>query len=559
MSGVLHGIGVSAGSAVGPALLVGAPPQVPSGEAASADPAVDWARVEVALLTVADGLEKRATAVGSTGADILNATALMARDPSLGKAIRAWLEGGRGPAGAVQSAVDDIAATFAAAGGYLAERVTDLRDVGNRVIARLLGEPEPGIPEASEPSVLIAHDLAPADTVGLSPATTLAIVTEAGGPTSHTAILAAQLGIPAVVHVAGALSVPAGSVLAVDGSTGTVTLDPDSAHLAALQHRQARRAELVASRLGAGATRDGQPVSLLANIGTVDDARAAAACDLEGVGLFRTEFLYLDRATSPTVEEQAAAYAEVFRAFAGRPVVVRTLDVGADKPMPFADLGAEDNPALGRRGLRLGRWQTQLLDDQLAALARAAADAASGPVKVMAPMVATAEEAGWFAARVRGHGLPVAGVMVEVPAAALRARQLLAHVDFASIGTNDLAQYTMAADRLQGELAELLDPWQPAVLDLIATTAVAGRGERKPVGVCGEAAGDPLLALTLAGLGVTSLSMAPAKVPAVRYALSEHDLPTCKAMADAARAADDAAGARAAALALASPAVAEIL
>jgi phosphotransferase system enzyme I (PtsI) len=559
MPHVMQGIGVSAGSAVGPAVLVGPPPQVPPDEPASVDPGADWARVEAALQAVADGLEKRASAVGGTGADILNATALMARDPSLGKAIRAGLEGGRGAAGAVQAAVDDIAATFSAAGGYLAERVTDLRDVGNRVIAWVLGEPEPGIPEVSEPSVLVAHDLAPADTVGLSPASTLAIVTEAGGPTSHTAILAAQLGIPAVVHAAGALEIAAGTVLAVDGSAGTVTLDPDVAQLAELQRRRARRAELAASRDGAGTTRDGHAVALLANIGTAADARAAAACDVEGVGLFRTEFLYLDRATAPTIAEQAAAYADVFTAFAGRPVVVRTLDAGADKPMPFADLGAEENPALGRRGLRLGQWRTELLDDQLAALASAAADAAAGPVKVMAPMVATAAEAEWFADRVRAHGLPSAGVMVEVPAAALRARQLLAHVDFVSIGTNDLAQYTMAADRLQGELADLLDPWQPAVLDLVAVTAVAGRGERKPVGVCGEAAGDPLLALVLVGFGVTSLSMAPARVPAVRYALSEHDLATCKAMADAARAAIDAPGARAAALALASPAVAEIL
>ena len=558
MPRVLHGIGVSAGSAVGPALLVGPPPQVPPDEAASIDPAADWSRIEAALLAVADRLEKRAIGVGGTGADILNATALMARDPSLGKAIRTGLEGGRGAAGAVQSAVEDIAASFAAAGGYLAERVTDLRDVGNRVIARLRGEPEPGIPDASEPSVLIAHDLAPADTVGLSPASTLAIVTEAGGPTSHTAILAAQLGIPAVVHAAGALDIAAGTVLAVDGSAGTVTLDPDVAELAELQRRRTRRADLVASRQGAGTTRDGHPIALLANIGTAADARSAAACDVEGVGLFRTEFLYLDRATAPTVVEQAAAYTEVFAAFAGRPVVVRTLDAGADKPMPFADLGTEDNPALGRRGLRLGQSRTSLLDDQLAALAQAATSS-PGPVKVMAPMVATAAEAAWFADRVRAHGLDTAGVMVEVPAAALRARQLLAHVDFASIGTNDLAQYTMAADRLQGELADLLDPWQPAVLDLIATTAVAGHSEQKPVGVCGEAAGDPLLALVLVGLGVSSLSMAPAKVPAVRYALSEHDLATCKAMADAARAAEHASDARAAALALAAPALIEII
>jgi phosphotransferase system enzyme I (PtsI) len=558
MPRVLHGIGVSGGTAVGPALLVGAPPQVPPGEPASTDPEADWSRIDAALQAVADGLEKRASAVGGAGADILNATALMARDPSLGKAIRSALAGGRGAAGAVQAAVDDIAAMFDSAGGYLAERVTDLRDVGSRVIARVLGQPEPGIPDAAEPSILVAYDLAPADTAGLSPATTLAIVTEAGGPTSHTAILAAQLGIPAVVHAAGALDVAAGTLLAVDGSSGTVTLDPNAGELAAAEQRRIRRTELLASGRGPGRTRDGHAVALLANIGTVGDARAAAACDVEGVGLFRTEFLFLDRDTAPSVDEQAATYAEVFAAFAGRPVVVRTLDAGADKPMPFADLGREENPALGRRGLRLGRWRTELLDAQLAALAHAA-QSAPCPVKVMAPMVATAAEASWFAERVRAHGLTTVGVMIEVPAAALRAGHLLTHVDFASIGTNDLTQYTMAADRLQGELAELLDPWQPAVLDLIATAAVAGRATGKPVGVCGEAAGDPLLALVLTGFGVTSLSMAPAKVPAVRYALGAHDLATCRAMADAARVGDDAPTARAAALAMASPAVLDIL
>jgi phosphotransferase system enzyme I (PtsI) len=547
---VVQGIGVSAGCAVGPVVLVGEAPPVPAGEPAPADVAVEWARVEQALAAVADDLEKRAATASGAAVDILQATALMARDPGLTKAIRAELEGGVGPATAVHRAVEDVCTTFAALGGYLAERTTDLRDVAARVIARLLGQPEPGVPELTVPSVLVARDLAPADTVGLSPATTLAIVTELGGPTSHTAILAAQLGIPAVVHAAGARSIAAGAVVAVDGTAGVVTVEPPDALRTEYAHRNEARAARLASAHGPGRTRDGHAVKLLANIGTVADALSAAAADVEGVGLFRTEFLFLDRVTAPSVDEQTEAYRQVFAAFGARPVVVRTLDAGADKPLPFADLGAEDNPALGRRGLRLAQHRPNLLDDQLQALA-AAMHATGADVRVMAPMVATAAEARWFAARARAAGLAMTGVMIEVPAAALRAGAVLGEVDFVSLGTNDLTQYTMAADRLQGELAELLDPWQPALLDLIASVGAAGGG--KPVGVCGEAAGDPLLALVLVGLGATSLSMAPSKVSAVRCALSAHDLTTCRAMAAAARACDVPADARAAALALADP------
>lgn len=252
------------------------------------------------------------------------------------------------------------------------------------------------------------------------------------------------------------------------------------------------------------------------------------------MGLFRTEFVFLSAKSAPTVAEQTQIYTEVFAPFRGRRMVVRTLDAGADKPLPFADLGPEENPALGRRGLRLTAERPELLDAQLEALGKAA-KATGAEVRVMAPMIATAEEAAWFARRVRENGIAKAGVMVEVPGAALRAEHVLADCDFASIGTNDLAQYTMAADRMAGSLADLLDPWQPAVLDLIAATCSGAARAGCSVGVCGEAAGDPLLALVLVGLGVSSLSMAVSKVGMVRVALSLHSLPDCQRLATTAR------------------------
>jgi len=458
----------------------------------------------------------------------------------------------------VDAAAEEYCAVFSAAGGYLAERVTDLRDVRDRAVARLLGLQDPGVPELTAPSVIVARDLAPAETASLRRDLVLAIVTESGGPTSHTAILAAQMGIPAVVQLPRAVAIVAGTVLAVDGSTGEVFVDPDPATQADLVQRSERRASALGATSGPGATSDGHPIALLANIGTADDAERAGVLDVEGVGLFRTEFLFLEKETAPSTEEQVAVYTRVFEAFGTRRVVVRTLDAGADKPLAFADLGPEENPALGRRGLRLSAERPDLLDTQLTALGTAAGSTGAD-VRVMAPMVATAEEAAWFARRVREHGLAVVGVMIEVPAAALRSRHVLAEVDFASIGTNDLAQYTLAADRMAGELATLLDPWQPALLDLVAAACDGGRQTGKPIGVCGEAAADPLLALVLTGLGVSSLSMAPTRVPGVRAALRMHDLATCTAMASAARAARSPQDARDAVLALADKLIADLI
>jgi len=553
-----HGIGVSPGIAVGPVVQVRPPVRPPAQEPAPPDPAAAGELIRRVLESVAATLDDLASRADPTAQEILTATAMMARDPGLVAAADKHLAAGSGPATALDAAVEEFCDTFIAAGGYLAERVTDLRDVRDRAVARVLGLPDPGIPDLRGPCVIVAHDLAPAETSRLQRNLVLAIVTESGGPTSHTAILAAQMGIPAVVQLPRAVSLQAGTVLAVDGTTGEVFVNPDPATQADLVTRSERRAHALGAASGPGTTSDGHPVALLANIGTAADAERAGKLDVEGVGLFRTEFLFLERETAPTVDEQVDVYTRVFEAFGRRRVVVRTLDAGADKPLAFADLGPEENPALGRRGLRLSAERPELLDTQLTALA-AAAGGTGADVRVMAPMVATPEEAAWFARRVREHGLGTVGVMIEVPAAALRSRHVLAEVDFASIGTNDLAQYTLAADRMQGELATLLDPWQPAVLDLVAAACDGGRDTGKPIGVCGEAAADPLLALVLTGLGVSSLSMAATRVPAVRAALRMHDLRTCTAMAAAARASRSPQDAREAALGMADKLIADLI
>jgi phosphoenolpyruvate-protein phosphotransferase (PTS system enzyme I) len=540
----LHGVGVGRGCVVGP-VAVARPPVVLPAQEAPATPA-DVERVRQAFTEVAALLRERSEAATGALADVLAATAQMADDPALAADVERRAGAGTGPARAVHEAVEQVCELFLGAGGYLAERVTDLRSVRDRVIARVLGLPEPGLSPLTEPSVVVAADLSPADTSALDLDLVLGIVTELGGPTGHTAIIAGQLGLPCVVQVAGATDLVPGTVVAVDAVAGSVLPAPDDATVQQIREHRAA-AERLARDVEPGATADGHRVALLANIGTVADAERAAATAAEGVGLFRTEVLFLDRQSAPTVEEQAEAYRAVLAAFAGRKVVVRTLDAGADKPLAFARQAEEENPALGVRGYRLVRTAPELLRDQLAALALAQRETGAD-LWVMAPMIATAEEAEAFAAAAREAGLTRPGVMVEVPAAALRAREVLAEVEFVSLGTNDLAQYTMATDRLRGELADLLDPWQPAVLDLVAATARGGAAADRPVGVCGESASDPVMALVLTGLGVTSLSMSAAALPAVRAALRGHTLAECRAAADAALGSRTAADARAAAL-----------
>ncbi|MEQ6901109.1 phosphoenolpyruvate--protein phosphotransferase [Nocardioides sp. YIM 152588] len=498
-----------------------------------------------AAAAVADDFTARAAAVSDGAAAVLTASAGLARDKGLRAAVVKGLGEGGGPVAAVRAAVDQFATVFASMGGLMAERVTDLRDIERRLIAHLVGEPQPGVPVPDEPSVVVASDLAPSDTSGLDPERVLALVTERGGATSHTAIIARQLGIPCVAGTSGVTDLDEGAFVVVDGEAGTVEVgaDPDEAarRVAASLERRAA----LAAWTGPAATADGVPVKLLANVIDGPSAELAAKEPVTGVGLFRTEMCFLDRTEEPSVEEQADIYAAVLAPFAGRHhVVVRTLDAGSDKPIAFAAHEDEENPALGVRGLRLSIDNPGLMDRQLDAIALAA-ERTGAEAWVMAPMVATVDEAAGFAALVRDRGLR-AGVMVEVPSAALLADRMLEVVDFLSIGTNDLTQYAMAADRMATDLAYLTDPWQPAVLQLISMTALAGAAADKPVGVCGEAAADPLLATALIGMGITSLSMAARAVRPVGAQLSEVTQDVCRAAADAALSAADPMAGRAA-------------
>jgi phosphoenolpyruvate-protein phosphotransferase (PTS system enzyme I) len=543
MAQTLSGIGVSPGVATGPVARMAAPPVVPTDATPSGDPEAENQAALAAMQAVAATLEERASRAPKEAAGVLGAQAMMAQDPTLASKVTEGVQAGKAAVTAVAEAFEEFRAMLAAAGPYMAERVADLDDLRNRTVATLLGVPMPGVPDPGHPFVLVATDLAPADTATLDAGRVRGIITEEGGPTSHTAILAKSLGIPAVVACRGATAVAEGETVLVDGTEGSVVVGPDAATVReALDAQEAKLASLQAVS-GPGRTADGHPVQLLVNIAGDRDLAAAAAADAEGVGLFRTEFLFLDRPDAPTGEEQQAVYQRAFDAFSGRKVVVRTLDAGADKPLQFVTVADEPNPALGVRGLRTSRRHPRLLEEQLAAIAGAAA-ASTAQVWVMAPMVSTPAEAAAFAEQVHGHGLGTAGVMVEVPAAAVRARHVAAACDFLSIGTNDLSQYTYAADRMAGELADLLDAWQPALLELVRLTAEAGSALGKPVGVCGEAASDPLLALVFIGLGVTSLSMAPVSVPAVRAAVAAHTLAECRGLAGLALEAEDGRAAR---------------
>jgi phosphotransferase system enzyme I (PtsI) len=332
----------------------------------------------------------------------------------------------------------------------------------------------------------------------------------------------------------------------VDAAAGVVTTEPTPDELERALRRAEDRASASSAPITDGALADGTPVPLLANLGKPEGAIDAVALGAEGVGLFRTEFLFLSSAQAPTVEQQREAYTKLLSEFPGKKVVVRVLDAGADKPLAFLNDAHEENPALGLRGIRALRASEDILREQLTALADADA-ATAADLWVMAPMVATVEEAEYFTDIARDYGIKTAGVMVEVPSSALLADRILSYTDFASIGTNDLTQYTMAADRLLGSVAALQDPWHPAVLRLIREVGDAGRTHGKPVGICGEAAADPLLAVVLVGLGATSLSMAPTALADVRATLLKHTIDQARDIAAAALAASDAASARVAA------------
>jgi phosphotransferase system enzyme I (PtsI) len=545
----LSGTPVVPGVAAGPVLHVrgevspDAIARFGDGDFADADAAL--AAYDEAAVAVADTFTAKAAGAEGAAAEVLTASAGLARDKGLRSAVAKNLQSGQGPVTAVQGAVEQFVTIFTNMGGLMAERVTDLRDIERRVVAHLVGEPPPGVPTPSAPSILVAEDLAPSDTSGLDPALVTALVTERGGATSHTAIIARQLGIPCVVGAAGVMEIPAGTFVVVDGETGVVELGADADAAQARVEESRRLREELAHWSGPASTSDGLPIKLLANVADGPSAASAGTEPVQGVGLFRTELCFLNRKDEPSVEEQTDIYAEVLSPYSdGRYVVVRTLDAGSDKPIAFATQEGEENPALGVRGLRLSFGNPGLMDRQLDGIA-AAAERTGTETWVMAPMVATVSEAADFAEKVRARGLK-AGVMVEIPSAALLAHRMLEVVDFLSIGTNDLTQYAMAADRMATDLAHLTDPWQPAVLQLIAITAHAGVEAGKPVGVCGEAAADPLLATALIGMGISSLSMAARAVRPVGAQLGKVSFETCEAAAEAALGAPDPMAARAA-------------
>ena len=544
----LTGVGVSPGVGVGPVVrVVDSVPEPKQGPGAGSSED-EFAAATQALEDVAADLESRGQQAGGEAQQVLEAQAMMARDPDLAANIKVKTEGGSNAARAAFDAFGVTREMLLTLGEYFAARVTDLDDIRNRTVARLLDVPPPGIPELTEPSILVALDLAPADTALIDKSMVLGFATQEGGPTSHTSILARNLGIPAVVGCAGVRELPPGTRVLVDGSNGRVVVDPSDDLVNELAGAdEKRRAALAAVGNAPGTTSDGHNVPLLANIGGPDDVAKALENGAEGVGLFRSELLFLDRNDAPTEEEQYGLYRAVLEGFNGKKVVVRTLDAGADKPLPFLPFGEEPNPSMGVRGLRICMQAPEIMDTQLTALARAA-EGLETDLWVMAPMVADVSEATWFKEACDRAGLTgKIGTMVEIPAAALRAKHLGTVAEFFSIGSNDLTQYTFAADRQIGAVARLQDPWQPAILDLVAATTAGGAANGIPTGVCGEAAADPALACVLVGLGVNTLSMSAGALPGVRAALAAHSLDDCKQAAYAARSAVDADSAKAAA------------
>ena len=524
---VIKGVGIGRGVAVGPVIRMAAalpePSDAPRADSVSAESEIE--RVTKSLALVNADLNRRAeeAANGDEGAKqaapILQAIAMFASDPALAQSINTLIEQGKTAERAVLEGFGAVEEMFKAIGGYQGERAADLHDVGQRVIADLMGVPAPGVPVSDTPFVLVAEDLSPADTAGLHLDKTLAIVTSQGGPTSHTAILARARGIVAVVSAAGADDLKNGETVIVNAAESTITTEPSDEQVAAAEAAKAKAAKAKELRGKPGATKDGYHIPLLANVGKPSDGKTALEYGAEGVGLFRSEFLFIGNAEPPSVEEQTKAYAELLAQFPGKKVVIRMLDAGADKPLPFLTPEDEPNPALGLRGLRTLRTHMNVLEGQLKALA--AADAQTdADLWVMAPMVADAHEAAYFVKLGKSFGLKKVGVMAEVPSIALMADQVAKVADFVSIGTNDLTQYTLAADRTLGSVANYQTAWHPAVLRAIKLIADAGNANGMPVGVCGEAAADPDLAVVLTGIGVNSLSMTPVALDDVRAELA---------------------------------------
>jgi phosphocarrier protein FPr len=558
---MLAGIAASAGIALGPTRHLDQGVAGPSSRASEgAD--VERRRLDEGLTAARSAIEADRERVAARGAareaEIFTAHLALLDDEALLERARALIDGGDSAEAAWHAAGEETAAQWRSLGDeLLSERAADVDDVGRRVLAALAGGEAGEALQAA--GIVVADELTPRDTAALHPELVQAVATARGTATAHAAILARALGIPAVVGLGGSvLAIAEGTPLLLDGQAGTVLVSPDDAQAASARSRAAaaderRRVARQYAREPA-VMRDGTVIDVFANLGGAGQAASVAEMGADGVGLLRTEFLFLERAELPSEDEQVQTLAAIAADLAGRPLIVRTLDVGADKPLQAVPMEPEANPFLGRRGLRLSLARPELFLVQLRAILRVAAE---HPLKVMFPMVSTAAEldaALALLSRAReetGVWTPLdAGIMVEVPAAALVAEQLAARAKFFSIGTNDLTQYTMAAERGNELVGDLLAGAQPAVLRLIRLIAAGAAVHGRLVAVCGELAGDPAAAVLLVGLGVRELSMAPPLIAEVKQALRSVTLADAIAAADRAVNAPDATAARAVADAL---------
>jgi phosphocarrier protein FPr/phosphocarrier protein len=532
---VFRGVTAAPGLAFGPAFRFTVPdldvPEKGAGRETE-NAALDRALADVdAALAV--------TAAGEGGA-IVTAHRALLDDPELIAAARAGITGGSSAAWAWRSATRSHAEAIRATGdALLIERIADLIDVERQVIGALLGAGASQMPVPPSGAIVIADELLPSQFLALDPASIAGICTAGGGPTSHVAILAAAAGVPMLVAAgAGVLDVLDGAQVILDADAGAIDTAPDEAALAAMAARLAANRESRAAQAKAAHadcfTADGVRIEIFANLGSTEDALRAVSAGAEGCGLLRTEFLFLDRAAAPSEEEQRGAYAAIAEALGGRPLIVRTLDIGGDKPVPYLPFPPEDNPALGARGIRLGLARPDLLATQFRAILTGVPE---GQCRIMLPMIV---DRGEFmvaralldeAARATGRSRAPLGVMIETPAAALLARDIAADADFLSVGTNDLTQYALAADRGNPALADRIDALHPAVLRLIALAGEGARAHGRWLGVCGALASDPKAAVILIGLGVTELSASPAAIPALKAAVRALRTDECRALA----------------------------
>jgi len=492
-----------------------------------------------------DARDRTAERVGEDEAAVFEAHEGFLDDPTIVEDVETAVADGTPAVHVVANRFDEAVAQFEGMEGRMAERADDLRDVRDRLLRELLdaegsGNSPADLAALPAGTILLAERLTPSDTAALAPDVVAGIATVEGGRTSHAAIIARSLAIPAVVGVGAELeSIADGETVLVDGDAGRVVVDPDGERRAA-----AREAgpDVIADRVE---TTDGRPVEVAANVGGKAELASAAERGADGIGLFRTEFLFIDREAPPTEDEQYEAFAAALSAFPDDRVVVRTLDVGGDKPVPYLDLPDEENPFLGRRGIRLSLDEHgDLFETQFRALLRAAATEHGGGLAVMFPLVTRVEEVERVISTVESvaadlakegvdHAVPDLGAMVETPAAALIADAVVERLDFLSVGTNDLAQYVMAADRGNDAVAEYHDPLHPAVLRaLAAATSAAAVKETDPwVGICGEMAGDPALTELLVGLGFDELSMSAVTVPDVKRRVRETDADAAASLA----------------------------